>query len=483
MAVRLEFSLWLPLEPTQIRAHAHLASSLEIAPELLRKYDRPGPRYTSYPTAPQWRDDFGADAYRAALVRGAASQDERFALYVHIPFCEERCHYCGCNVVISKKPAIAEGFLDQVDLELSHVTEVLGNRRELVQLHWGGGTPTYLTVDQIARLYACIAERLDIDATTEVALEVDPRVTTREQIGCLHALGFNRISMGVQDLDPDVQRAIGRNQSVEQTRSLYDHCRALGFTGINFDLIYGLPSQSIAGWERTVSTVIEMAPDRLAIYSYAHLPERLKHQAKMDANALPDAQAKSALINLARRMLVDAGYRAIGMDHFARPDDELALAAQDGRLHRNFMGYTTIADTQMIGVGPSAISFVGNAYAQNEKRLAKHYRALEAAGFSTAAGIALSEDDLIRRWAIESIMCNGRVSYDAFADRHGVAFDRYFVDEAPALAALVADGIIEIDGESLIVCTAGRLFIRNVAMVFDAYLQRPNQDVQYSRTV
>ena len=460
-----------------------MTSSLEIAPGLLAKYDRPGPRYTSYPPAPQWREDFTAAEYRAALVRGAASPGERFALYIHIPFCEERCHYCGCNVVISKKPEIVEDFLDHIELELDHVCEVLGAKRRLVQLHWGGGTPTYLNVAQITRLYSSLADRFEIEPATEVALEVDPRVTSPEQIRCLRNLGFNRISMGVQDLDPGVQQAIGRNQTVEETQSLYVYCREVGFTGINFDLIYGLPTQSIAGWERTVRTVIDMAPDRLAIYSYAHLPERLKHQAKMDADALPDAKTKSTLISTARHMLVDAGYRAIGMDHFALPNDELSIACQDGRLHRNFMGYTTIADTQMIGIGPSAISFVGDAYAQNEKRLAKHYRALEHAGFSTTAGMALSEDDLIRRWTIESIMCNGHVLYAAFSDRHGVAFERYFEDEAIALMALEADGIIRMGTDGIEVTSAGRLFVRNVAMVFDAYLKRPNQEVQYSRTV
>lgn len=455
----------------------------QIPPDLVAKYDRPGPRYTSYPTAPQWDEAFTPTEYRDALARGSAGGDEQFALYVHIPFCDERCHYCGCNVVISKKPEIVEDFLAHIDLELAHVAEVLSGRRSLVQLHWGGGTPTYLNPDQINRLHAMIAGRFEIAPGTEVALEIDPRVTTHEQIDTLRGLGFNRISLGVQDLDPGVQAAIGRNQSLEQTRSLYHYCREQGFTGINFDLIYGLPEQTQTTWQQTIQTVIEMGPDRLAVYSYAHLPERLKHQAKMDASTLPDAQTKSALINTARNMFLDAGYHAIGMDHFAKPDDELSVASQDGRLHRNFMGYTTIADTQMIGIGPSAIGYIGDAFAQNEKRLAKYYRLLENEGFATTTGMKLNEDDLIRRWTIEELMCNFQVSFPAFEKRHGHAFHECFKDELIALGEMESDGLLELHDDRIVVSDAGRLFVRNIAMAFDAYLKKPNRDFQYSRTI
>ncbi len=460
-----------------------MSSSLDIAPELLSKYDRPGPRYTSYPTAPQWREDFTPREYENALVRGAADGDERFALYVHIPFCRERCYYCGCNVVISKKPEIVEEFLNHIDLELTNVAGMLGDRRRLVQLHWGGGTPTYLNNDQITRLFHSIANHFEIASCTEVALEIDPRVTTHAQIKCLKALGFNRISMGVQDLDPTVQHAIGRNQTHEETQSLHDLCRRVGFTGINLDLIYGLPTQSLEGWERTIRGVIEMAPDRIAAYSYAHLPERLKHQAKMDANALPSPAVKGALIDTARRMFVDAGYHAIGMDHFARSDDELSLAANDGRLHRNFMGYTTTADSPMIGIGPSAISFVGGTYAQNEKRLAKYYRAISSDTFATTNGMVLSRDDLIRRWTIETIMCNAQVSFHDFTTEYGEEFGQYFADEVEMLEEFERDGILHRTEDGFQVASAGRLFLRNVAMVFDAYLRRPDREVQYSRTI
>ena len=458
-------------------------SSLDIQAELLKKYDRPGPRYTSYPTAPNWNSHFGPSEYRDALIRGSASRDERFALYVHVPFCDKRCHYCGCNVVISKKPEIVNPYLDHIAQELAHVADLLGSRRRLIQMHWGGGTPTYLTVSQIERLFESVGAHFQLGRETEVALEVDPRVTSTDQIRCLKNLGFNRISMGVQDLDPVVSQAIGRNQTVEETRTLYDYCREVGFTGINLDLIYGLPSQTIVGWEQTIRTVIDMAPDRLAIYSYAHLPERFKHQAKMDATTLPNPQTKNALITVARSLLGDAGYRAIGMDHFARPGDELFNASENGRLHRNFMGYTTIADTQVIGIGPSAISFFGDAYAQNEKRLAKYYRLIESAELATSGGIALTQDDIIRRWTIEQLMCNFRLSFQEFADRFGVDFTAYFAQEVPSLEALKCDGFLNQYEDGILVQSIGKAFVRNLAMVFDAYLKNPNHNVQYSQTV
>lgn len=460
-----------------------MSTSTDIRPDLLHKYDRPGPRYTSYPTAPQWSSNFGPQDFREALSCGSTRPEERLALYVHIPFCKERCHYCGCNVVISKKPDIADAFLEHVAKELDLVAGILGDRRGLVQLHWGGGTPTYLDVDQIAYLFDRIGAHFDIDADTEIALEVDPRVTSEEHIRCLRKLGFNRISMGVQDLDPGVQRAIGRNQTEDETRRLYEYSREQGFTGINFDLIYGLPGQTLAGWEQTIRTVCDMAPDRLAVYSYAHLPENIKHQANIDATALPNAELKNKLIANARRLLVESGYDAIGMDHFARPGDELSIASKNGRLHRNFMGYTTIADTQMIGIGPSAISFFENAYAQNEKRLFKYYRSLDNAELATSAGMALTEDDLIRRWSIEQLMCNFRLSFEELSDRFYVEFDTYFAEEAARFEELQCDGLLRRSEDCIAASPLGKIFIRNLAMVFDTYLKKPGHDVRYSRTV
>ena len=458
-------------------------STTEITPELLKKYDRPGPRYTSYPTVPEWSPRFDADDHRAALRRATQSPDKAFVMYVHVPFCRERCHYCGCNVVISKKPEIVEKFLDNTAKELAYVAEILGQRRRLLQLHWGGGTPTFLSVEQLERLFDWIGEHFQLDADAELALEIDPRVTSFEQIHALRRLGFNRISMGVQDLDTEVQKAIGRRQTEEQTRRVYESCRNTGFSGINFDLIYGLPAQNLGAWEKTIQSVVDMRPDRLAIYSYAHLPDKMKHQAKMDATTLPGTQEKGQLIALARRMLVDAGYESIGMDHFALPHDDLSKALKDGRLHRNFMGYTTIADTQVLGIGPTAISYIGNAYAQNEKRLFKYYRFLAQGDLATTAGIALSKDDLIRRAVIEELMCNFRLSFQDLRERFGIEFDAYFAAEAEELSALETDGFFERASDGLRVLPLGQMFIRNLAMVFDAYLKKPGSTVQYSRTV
>ncbi len=458
-------------------------STTEITPELLKKYDRPGPRYTSYPTAPEWNSSFDGEDLRAALRRGAHSPDMTFAMYVHVPFCRQRCHYCGCNVVISKKPQVVEKFLDHTAKELAHVAQELGGTRRLVQLHWGGGTPTYLSAAQLERLFDQIGEHFQLDANAELALEIDPRVTTYEQLHALRRLGFNRVSMGVQDLDPGVQQAIGRDQTEDQTRHVYESCRNTGFRGINLDLIYGLPAQTIPAWEKTLESVVDMRPDRLAIYSYAHLPDRLKHQAKMDASTLPEPQVKGQLIILARQMLVDAGYESIGMDHFALPDEDLSKALKNGRLHRNFMGYTTIADTQVLGIGPSAISYVGDAYAQNEKRLFKYYRFLDEGGLATTTGIALSKDDLVRRAVIEELMCNFRLSFQDLRDRFDIEFDAYFPAEAQELDALEADEFFERTGDGLKVLPLGHMFIRNLAMVFDAYLKKPGSTVQYSRTV
>lgn len=455
----------------------------DISADLLKKYDRPGPRYTSYPTVPQWHTDFGSKEYRAALKRAAMHPREALALYVHIPFCAERCHYCGCNVVISKKPEIVEPFLAWLKEELSMVSAALGGRRRLIQLHWGGGTPTYLTAQEMELLFAHVTEFFDLDTDAEVAIEVDPRVTSREQIRTLQKLGFNRVSMGVQDLDPTVQHAIGRNQTQEETQQLIDWCRDSGFHGVNFDLIYGLPAQTLESWERTVRCVIDMNPDRLAVYGYAHLPKSIKHQAKMDAGRMPTPDLKLQLAALARQLLEDSGYIPIGMDHYARPNDELSIALRDGRLHRNFMGYTTIADSQVIGIGPSAISYVGNAYAQNEKRLFKYYRMIGNGDVPTCAGHVLTEDDLIRRWVIEQLMCNLRLSFKEMNNRFGIVFEDYFVREAGELEGLCADGFLDQSDEGLKITPLGQVFIRNIAMVFDVYLNKSDASIRYSRTV
>ena len=456
---------------------------LDITREMLEKYDLPGPRYTSYPTAPEWREDFGEVDYRAALARAASTPDEPLSVYVHLPFCEERCLFCGCNVVISKHPEVSVKYLDYLYKEIAAVTPLLGERRVVKQMHWGGGTPTYQSAEQLSQLHAALSQHFVFAPGAEIALEVDPRVTTREQLEVLRALGFNRVSMGVQDLDARVQAAVNRNQTEEQTRAIFDASRELGFEGINIDLIYGLPEQNPETWSRTIDHVIDIRPDRLAVYSYAHLPQMIKHQQKLDGLPRPTGAEKFDLFTIARRKFLDAGYRAIGMDHFALPTDELAIAMEERRLHRNFMGYTVVPAADMLGLGVSAIGEVGGAYAQNQKRPVKYYEALDAGLLPTMTGIRLSPDDEIRRWTIRQLMCNFQLDFAELALRYHVDYDDYFQNEEAVLAEYYEEGFLVKGSDRLEVLPLGQAFVRNICMVFDAYLKRPASFRAFSRTV
>ncbi len=456
-------------------------SDLHVTPELLQRYDRPGPRYTSYPTAPVWKEDFGDSAYREALKRAAQQHDDPLSIYIHIPFCHERCAFCGCNVIIGRKEGLADAYLDYVAREIRMAAEALGSRKRVLQLHWGGGTPTYLEPAQMRRLFETIGESFAIDPNAELALEMDPRVTTQEQIALLRSLGFNRVSMGVQDLDAEVQCEIHRNQTEEQTRSLYALSREAGFGGINFDLIYGLPGQELLRWEETIRKVIEIGPDRIAVYSYAYLPDRLRNQRHIDVDKLPKAALKLELFSAARRMFLNAGYNAIGMDHFAKPHDELAVAMRERRLHRNFMGYTVVPAPDMLGFGTSAIGEIGGCFAQNEKKLSRYYQAIDAGNFPTACGIALTQDDLIRKWVIKQVMCNFYLDFHELEAQFGVSYPTYFAAEDEALRTTLDDGFVKWEDGGLRVLPLGQVFIRNVAMIFDAYL--PKVTTQFSRTV
>jgi oxygen-independent coproporphyrinogen-3 oxidase len=459
------------------------SAAIDVTRELLLKHDKPGPRYTSYPTAPEWNPDFGAKDYGIAL--GRASQDPQapLSLYFHLPFCWERCLFCGCNVVISKRPEISDTYLDYLYREIDLVAKALGDRRTVRQYHWGGGTPTYLDVNQIGALADKIAATFDITDDAEIAIEVDPRVTTRQQLEVLRAHGFNRISMGVQDLDPKVQAAITRNQTEEQTRRLFDQCRELGFQGINIDLIYGLPEQTPEGWGKTVESIIDIRPDRLAVYSYAHLPKMIKHQAKLEDFARPTGPEKHDLFALARRRFLEGGYHAIGMDHFALPEDELSVALQERRLHRNFMGYTVVPAADMIGLGVSAIGEIAGVYAQNQKRPVKYYHAIDAGELPTMTGIVLSKDDEVRRWVIRQLMCNFHLVFSELEAKFGVTYDEYFKEEEARLEEMYAEGFLVREANELRVLPLGEAFIRNICMVFDAYLNRPSGHRQFSRTV
>ncbi|MHB8079347.1 MAG: oxygen-independent coproporphyrinogen III oxidase [Candidatus Krumholzibacteriia bacterium] len=456
--------------------------------DLVQKYDRPGPRYTSYPTAPEWRDDFGPADCAAALADAAAAPDRPLALYVHVPFCEERCAFCGCNVVVTRRRETADPYLDRLERELDLVADRLGPRRGVTQLHWGGGTPNFLDEPRLRRLMAMLRARFTLAPGAEVALEIDPVVSSPGQVRLLRELGFNRISLGVQDLDWTVLQAVNRRQPEELTRRIYGACRDAGFAGVNLDLIYGLPHQRPDNFGVTVTKIIALQPDRVALFSYAHMPWLKKHQAALDETALPDPRTKFALFHAARRQFLDAGYEQVGMDHFARPGDELAVARRERRVHRNFMGYTVLPADDLIGFGITAISEVAGRFVQNEAHLAQYYRTIDAGRLPAVKGIVLDADDKLRAHVISTLMCNFELRFAEVEARFGLDFAATFAVELAELAPLAADGLIELSDHALRATDTGRLFIRNVCMPFDARLRRrraaPAGDApRFSRTV
>lgn len=453
--------------------------------ELLRRYDRPGPRYTSYPTAVEFHDRFGPTAYAERLAAAAATPDAPLSLYLHLPFCESRCAFCGCSVIVTRKRHVAEQYLGYLVREIRLVAEALRGRRHVVQYHWGGGTPSYLSTDQMRSLHEEVGRHFDIDPSGELALEVDPRVTSFEQLETLRALGFNRLSLGVQDFDPAVQQAVSRIQGVDATRALVEHARALGFGSINVDLIYGLPRQTLDSFARTIDTVIDMRPDRVAAYSFAHVPWIRAHQKLLNVEELPTADRKLQLFVDARARFIAAGYRPIGMDHFALPGDELARAADAGALHRNFMGYTTHPAPDLIGLGVSAIGDVAGAFAQNTKKLSTYYQAIDAGRFPVERGYALDADDVLRRHVVTQLMCNLQLDTLATAQRFAIDFDAYFARERLELAeGPMAHGFLIDEAGMLRVTPKGRLFVRNICMIFDRHLREKRAATPvFSRTV
>jgi oxygen-independent coproporphyrinogen-3 oxidase len=465
-----------------------LATLTEPAPaptaDLLRRFDVPGPRYTSYPTADRFADTFGEADYRRALARRAASaRPAPLSLYVHIPFCEHVCFYCACNKIVTRKRERAAEYLDVLEAEIALQADALGRREAVSQLHLGGGTPTYLDDDQLARLMALLRARFDIVPGAEMSIEVDPRTVDAARLQALSHLGFNRLSFGVQDFDPDVQRAVNRIQSVESVTELVGHARALGFESINVDLIYGLPKQSPASIARTVEQVVALMPDRVALYGYAHLPERFKPQRSIDRQELPTAADRTEMLRRAIDGFAGAGYAYIGMDHFARPNDSLAIAKREGRLHRNFQGYSTQPDCDLIGLGVSSIGRVGDAFAQNAKSLLDYYEAVRAGRLPVLRGIELDADDLVRRDAIMAIMCQGRLAFDDLDAAHAVDSRRYFADEIGEVASLADDGLCTVTDDAIELTPLGWYFVRAVAMTFDRYLRSGSRVGRFSRVL
>ena len=459
---------------------------MEISPELLERHDQPGPRYTSYPTAVEFTTSFGPDDHAERLRMTADDADAPLSLYVHLPFCEARCSFCACHVVVARRPSVADAYLRRVEREAGIVAGLLGEGHPLVQYHWGGGTPTYYSPEALARLHGSLTHHFDLRPGAEVAAEVDPRVTTTEHLETMRELGFDRLSFGVQDLDPGVQERIGRFQTVEQTVELYETARRLGYESINLDLVYGLPGQTEATMTATLDTVVELRPDRLAVYSFAYVPWMRPHQRRIAEQDLPDRYRKFRLLSLLAERLTDAGYQAIGMDHYALPDDELAIAAGEGTLTRNFMGYTTRRGVGVVALGSSGISDLAGAYAQNHRRLADYYAAVDRGTLPVERGVALTDDDLLRRYVITELMCNATIGDADLRSRFGVGLAEAFAAELETLTGpggLVDEGMVTVTPEAVTATDLGRLFIRNLARVFDARTREPEDRPVFSRTI
>jgi oxygen-independent coproporphyrinogen III oxidase len=456
---------------------------LEISEEFLQKYNRPGPRYTSYPTAPIWQDDFGPDDLEDTFRRADQARTPA-SLYMHLPFCESLCLFCACNVVIEKDHAVAPPYLDLLKREIEHVSKFVSRERPVVQFHWGGGTPTYLSPEQMEDLYGYAAARFSIAPDAEIGIEVDPRVTSVAHLESLRRLGFNRLSLGIQDFHPEVQQAVRRIQPYEATRDLIAAARALGFSSINVDLIYGLPFQHAERFAHTVEQVLTLQPDRVALFSYAHVPWLRKQQGAF-ATHLPEGMEKFHIFRAGLEAFLGAGYVYIGMDHFARPEDELAIAQRERTLHRNFQGYTTKAGADLYGMGVSAISAIGGAYAQNVRDVAGYGARVAERGIATMRGYRLSADDRLRRAVISRLLCHTVVRKSEIESEFGVHFDEIFAGELDRLAPFAADGLVALSAGEIRVTGPGRIFIRNVAMIFDPYLDRQKLEGQplYSKTL
>lgn len=459
-------------------------AELETVVRILPRYVGAGPRYTSYPTVPVWQDAFPESEHRRALARSGG--DGRVSLYTHVPFCRSLCHFCACNRIITRDPALPERFLTALDRELATTREAMERAPRCVQLHWGGGTPTHLEPTQIERLFRLTTDRFPLAPEAEVSIEVDPRVTRPDHVAALVDCGFNRISLGVQDTEPRTQAAIHRIQPFEQTRALTDLVRTRGIERVSFDLIYGLPFQSEESIARTLDAVLALEPDRIALYAYAHVTWVAKQQRGFERGDLPGPEQRIRILATAIERLVEAGYRSIGMDHFAKQDDELCRALDEGTLRRNFMGYTTQEGVDVVAFGPSAISELAGTYVQVEKALAAWQAAVEQGRLATSRGHVLTPDDEKRRAIIRDVMCQGEISARGIDARFGGDFARDFAPALSRLEPFAEDGLVELDGcGSLRVTPLGRLFLRPIAMVFDAYLddQSTKQVGTFSQTV
>ena len=457
-----------------------------LTPELLTRFDIPGPRYTSYPTADRFVEAFSQVGLQQALAlrnQGLGQKNKPLSIYVHIPFCESLCYFCACNKIITKHHEKAKAYLGYLAKEIELYTSAMGIGQSVSQLHLGGGTPTFLSNDELRELMSMLKRSFNFVAGGEYSVEVDPRTVNHERLAFLFDLGFNRLSFGVQDFDPEVQKAVHRIQPAQQVFDLVASARQLGFESVNVDLIYGLPKQTPESFDRTVQQINALRPDRIALYAYAHLPERFKSQRRILTSELPIASSKIAMLSRSMDALMNAGYVYVGMDHFALPDDALAVAKRQGRLHRNFQGYSTQPDCDLIGLGVSAIGRMGGTYSQNAKTMEAYVGMLDHGQLPIVKGLALTRDDLIRRAWIMAIMCQGHVQYDSFNEAWLIQVKKYFAPELSQLETLQTQGLVELSDGGLQVTPTGWFFVRGVAMVFDKYLQVDRNRTRFSKII
>lgn len=466
--------------------------TIPIAPQEQPEFDRAliaslpanGPRYTSYPTADRFHSGFGEREYIKALeLRSMGALNKPLSLYIHIPFCNTICYYCGCNKIITKDKTRADEYIRYLEREMELLAPHLKGRHPLAQLHFGGGTPTFLSDDQLERVFAMIRQHFKLMPSGEYSIEIDPRKVSRETVLHLGKLGFNRMSVGIQDFDPKVQEAVNRIQTVEETKEVIDAAREAGFKSVSVDLIYGLPHQSMESIKPTLETVLSLDPDRLALYHYAHLPHIFKPQRRIDTAAVPGSEEKLDILQYAVQLLTERGYVFIGMDHFAKPTDELAVALKEGFLQRNFQGYSTYADCDLVAIGVSSIGKIGSTYEQNEKDIEAYYAAIDAGRLPILRGYQLTQDDILRRNVIQDLMCRFSLDYQTYFDVFGIPFAQYFKTELEDLAKLEVLGLVKLSANGLQVTPKGRFLIRNVAMVFDYHLRHKQTQTRYSQTV
>jgi oxygen-independent coproporphyrinogen-3 oxidase len=469
---------------TNVPAQPGVSPAIDFDQELVERYGGRGPRYTSYPTALQFSEQLTELDYRANAIASNAT-GAPLSLYVHIPFCHALCYYCGCNKIVTRNQVRVDRYMEMLHKEIGMQSELFDRARKTTQLHFGGGTPTYLDREQMDTLMAALRGAFSFDESDnrEFSIEVDPRTVDSDDLRHLSDLGFNRLSLGIQDFDPVVQEAVNRMQSADEVATLVNTARDTEFKSISFDLIYGLPHQNVKSFDATLDVVISMRPDRLAVYNYAHLPERFKGQRMINAADIPSPETKLDILHHTIDRLADYGYVYIGMDHFALPDDDLVQARHEGTLQRNFQGYSTHGECDLVGLGVSSISSIGNVYAQSAVTTMEYEALIEGGHIPIRKGIAVDEDDLIRADVIQALMCYDRLDFDDFNASHDIEFRDYFKAELERLPTLATDGLIDLDADSITITPKGRLLLRSIAMVFDRHIDEVGNEKRFSKAI